>query len=214
MLDAAKAGYLRSTPCKAVQTDETSRALLAALLRGAALKAVRNKASRWGPLSSRRIIPCDSATPSDRQHAPAEGSGARSWKALDWATELDINSATAKFILHLLANKADENFSCFPSVSTLMTESSAGRSTVLRALKKLEDDGLITRNPQFHDSGARRATRCYLNHPLAPHLSPAPRPDAGPPVPIRHRPRPNPELGGVKSGPLEPHIQIPNRTTL
>ena len=106
-----------------------------------------------------------------------------SWKALDWATELDINSATAKFILHLLANKADENFSCFPSVSTLMAESSAGRSTVLRALKKLEDDGLITRNPQFHDSGARRATRYYLNHPLAPHLALTPRPDAGPPRP-------------------------------
>jgi len=103
-----------------------------------------------------------------------------SWKALDWATELDIDSATAKFILLLLANKADENYSCFPSVSTLMAESSAGRSTVLRALKKLEDDGLITRNPQFHDSGARRATRYYLNHPLAPHLALTPRPDTTP----------------------------------
>ena len=67
-----------------------------------------------------------------------------SWKALDWATGLDIDSAIAKFILHLLANKADEN-------------------------KKLEVDGLITRNPQFHDSGAQRANRYYLNHPLAPH---------------------------------------------
>ncbi|WP_254659330.1 helix-turn-helix domain-containing protein [Mycobacterium malmoense] len=82
-----------------------------------------------------------------------------SWKALDWATDLNIRSATAKFILLLLANKADENFSCFPSVNTLMAESSAGRSTVLRALKKLEVDGLITRNPQFHDSGAQRANR-------------------------------------------------------
>ena len=106
-----------------------------------------------------------------------------SWKASDWATGLHIDSATVKFILHLLANKADENFSCFPSISTLMAESSAGRSTVLRALKKLEDDGLITRNPQFHDSGARRATPYYLNHPLAPHLALAPRPDAGPPGP-------------------------------
>ena len=138
-----------------------------------------------------------------------------SWKALDWATGLDIDSATAKFILHLLANKADENFSCFPSISTLMAESSAGRSTVLRALKKLEDDGLITRNPQFHDSGARRATRYYLNHPLAPHLALTPRPDAGPP-PSRYDTGPVPTLdwggvksrphGGPKAGPLEPHI--------
>jgi DNA-binding transcriptional MocR family regulator len=123
-----------------------------------------------------------------------------SWKALDWATELDIDSAIAKFILLLLANKADENFSCFPSVSTLMAESSAGRSTVLRALKKLEDDGLITRNPQFHDSGARRATRYYLNHPLAPHLALTPRPDKGPPVPIRHGPRPNGGREGCQIG--------------
>jgi len=32
-----------------------------------------------------------------------------SWKALDWATESDIRSPTTKFILHLLANKADED---------------------------------------------------------------------------------------------------------
>jgi len=121
-----------------------------------------------------------------------------SWKALDWATDLDIDSATAKFILLLLANKADEDFSCFPSVSTLMAESSTGRSTVLRALKKLEGDGLITRSPQFHDSGARRATRYYLNHPLAPHVALTPRPNTGPPVSIRHRPGPKPGREGCQ----------------
>ena len=96
---------------------------------------------------------------------------------MDWATDLDIDSPTAKFILLLLANKADENFSCFPSVSTLMAESSAGRSTVLRALKNLEVDGYITRKAQFHDSGAQRASRYYLSHPLAPHLAPRPNPE-------------------------------------
>ena len=120
-----------------------------------------------------------------------------SWKALDWATELEIDSPIAKFILHLLANKADESFSCFPSISTLMAESSAGRSTVLRALKKLEVDGLITRNPQFHDSGAQRANRFYLNHPLAPHLAQSPRPDAGPPGPAVTRAPSQPWTGGV-----------------
>jgi DNA-binding transcriptional MocR family regulator len=120
-----------------------------------------------------------------------------SWKARDWATGLDIDSAIAKFILHLLANKADENFSCYPSVSTLMAESSAGRSTVLRALKKLEVDGLITRKQQFHDSGAQRATRYYLNHPLAPHLVQSSRLDAGPPGPIARRAPSQQRTGGV-----------------
>jgi len=33
-----------------------------------------------------------------------------SWNALDRATKFDIRSPTTKFILHLLANKADEDF--------------------------------------------------------------------------------------------------------
>ena len=57
-----------------------------------------------------------------------------------------------------------------------MAESDAGRSTVMRALKELEASGFITRQPQFHDSGARRSSRYYLNHPLAPHCSPRPNP--------------------------------------
>jgi DNA-binding transcriptional MocR family regulator len=46
------------------------------------------------------------------------------------------------------------DFSCDPSILTLMAESGAGRSTVMRALKELEAKGFITRRPQFHDSGA------------------------------------------------------------
>jgi DNA-binding transcriptional MocR family regulator len=79
-----------------------------------------------------------------------------------------------KLILILLANKADESFSCYPSIRTLMGESGAGRSTVLRALKDLETNGFITRQPQFRESGAQRSSRYYLNHPDAPHLSPVP----------------------------------------
>ena len=115
-----------------------------------------------------------------------------SWSALAWATDSDVGSSAAKFILILLANKADENYSCYPSIRTLMAESNASRSTVLRALKDLETRGFISRRPQFHDSGARRSTRYYLNHPLAPHLSPSPDPgpprlDLGPPGPDPRR---------------------------
>lgn len=105
-----------------------------------------------------------------------------SWKALDWATGSNIEAPTTKFILLLLANKADENYSCYPSIRTLMAESGAGRSTVMRALKELEAKGFITRRAQFHESGARRSSRYYLNHPLAPHCSPVPIRDH--PVPI------------------------------
>jgi DNA-binding transcriptional MocR family regulator len=103
-----------------------------------------------------------------------------SWKALYWATESEVESAIAKFILLLLANKANENFSCYSSIRTLIAESGASRSTVLRALQKLETEGYVARNPQFHDSGAQRVNRYYLNHPLA-RTYPHPRPDARPP---------------------------------
>ncbi|WP_301122599.1 helix-turn-helix domain-containing protein [Mycolicibacterium fortuitum] len=103
-----------------------------------------------------------------------------SWKALDWVAESDIRSPTTKLILFLLANKADEEFSCYPSIGTLIAESGAGRSTVMRALKTLEANGFITRRQRFHDSGAQRSTRYYLSHPQAPHM---PGPNVVPPGP-------------------------------
>ncbi len=138
-----------------------------------------------------------------------------SWEALAWAKDSDIAHPVAKFILVLLANKADENFSCYPSIRTLMAESGAGRSTVLRALSYLEMRGLMTRRPQFHDSGARRSTRYYLNHPRAQHLLPGPdpgppSPNAGPPVPCRHGARPISRRGRCQNGtPRGSHIGTP-----
>jgi excisionase family DNA binding protein len=60
-----------------------------------------------------------------------------SWSALAWATDSDVGPPATKFILILLANKADENYSCYPSIRTLMAESNAGRSTVLRARSRI-----------------------------------------------------------------------------
>ena len=80
-----------------------------------------------------------------------------------------------------------KTFSCYPSIRTLMAESGAGRSTVMRALQELEATGFITRRSQFHDSGAQGSTPDYLNPPQAPH--PAPRSELRRGVPNRDRPR-------------------------
>jgi Helix-turn-helix domain len=106
-----------------------------------------------------------------------------SWKALDWATDIRVGSPTMRLILILPANKADEKFSCYPSVGTLVTESCAARSTVLETLKRLEVEGFITRVAQYHESGAQRSSRYLLNHPDAPHLKPGP--ESGPLEPSR-----------------------------
>jgi Helix-turn-helix domain len=180
----------------------------------AALKVFRHNAFH---LSDRRITRCDRTTFHDLD-TTADRSGTMSWQALGWASELDIDSPIAKFILHLLANKADEKYSCFPSISTLIAESSAGRSTILRALKKLETDRYITREAQFHDSGAQRASRYYLNHPLAPHMAGRGGPDEGPPG-LAPTPGPSqPQTGGVpqrdctgvsQGDPLKPSSEPP-----
>ena len=106
-----------------------------------------------------------------------------SWKALDWATGIRVGSLTMRLILILLANKADEKLSCYPSVGTLVTESCAARTTVLETLRRLEAEGFITRVAQYHESGAQRSSRYLLNHPDAPHLNPGP--DSGPLEPSR-----------------------------
>ncbi|WP_235892549.1 helix-turn-helix domain-containing protein [Mycolicibacterium hodleri] len=74
-----------------------------------------------------------------------------------------------RLVLILLANRADEKFSCYPSVRTLTSESCAARSTIMAALSRLERQGLIQRVAQYHDSGARRPSSYLLNHPDAPH---------------------------------------------
>lgn len=100
----------------------------------------------------------------------------REGSARAWATGARAGSATAKLILMLLADKADEadaGHSCAPSIGSLVAESGAGRSTVLRALKELQTRGLISRHPQFGDDGAQRTTRYCLNRPAAKPLSSA-----------------------------------------
>ena len=130
-----------------------------------------------------------------------------SWKALDWATDIRVGSPTMRLILILLANKADEKFSCYPSVGTLVTESCAARSTVLETLKRLEVEGFITRVAQYHESGAQRSSRYLLNHPDAPHLKPGP--DSGPPGPQAGRGGSDPWTGGVQD--LDPpRVQNPD----
>lgn len=119
-----------------------------------------------------------------------------SWQALDWATDINVGSPTMRLILILLANKADEQFSCFPSVRTLIAESCAARSTVLNALNRLEHEGLIKRVAQYHESGAQRCSRYFLNHPDAPHLKAGP--DSGPPRPHAGRAGSRPDTGRVQ----------------
>ena len=72
-----------------------------------------------------------------------------------WAWERKCGSPSGKLILMSLADFANQDGECFPSVALLakLTEQSA--STVRRRLQELESEGLIERREQYRDNGSR-----------------------------------------------------------
>src|SRR5262245_13821614 len=71
--------------------------------------------------------------------------------AIDWALRQAVN-ATLKLVLFVLANRADSEGTCFPSLSTISRETSLARSTVVTSLKRLESLGLLRRRKRPYQS--------------------------------------------------------------
>mgnify|MGYP000756055001 FL=1 len=57
-----------------------------------------------------------------------------------------------------LANRADKNGECFPSVRRIAEDLSISKSTVYRAFTELENRGLLERIPRYHIQGGRRSS--------------------------------------------------------
>ena len=57
-----------------------------------------------------------------------------------------------------LANRADKNGECFPSVRRIAEDLSIHKSTVYRAFTELESRGLLERIPRYHIQGGRRSS--------------------------------------------------------
>lgn len=84
-----------------------------------------------------------------------------SYKATNWAWELPLRMPE-KFVLVALADMADEQHSCYPGQATLSAMTGASERTVRRALVKLEEDGLITREERRKEGGYRTSDRYVL----------------------------------------------------
>lgn len=93
-----------------------------------------------------------------------------SWKALAWAKNQQAGSALAKVVLLLLAERADERFSCYPSLATLAEEADSNPRSVRRVLRTLEERGLITTVARTRESGSSTSNRYFISHPEAPHV--------------------------------------------
>lgn len=86
-------------------------------------------------------------------------------EALRWAKEFDAGSPTKKAILLILADYADQEWSCFPGQETLARMACTSVRTVRRVLTEWEEEGLISRRHRKAKEGrGRTSDRIYL-HP-------------------------------------------------
>lgn len=85
-----------------------------------------------------------------------------SWQATNWAREQKAGSAAAKLVLILLADRADEDHSCYPGQATLAAEAECHVNSIASHLRTLEGRGLIKRVKRFTDKGHRTSDRYIL----------------------------------------------------
>ncbi len=93
-----------------------------------------------------------------------------SWNALNWASEQQCATSAAKFVLIILADKADEQLTCYPGVAFIAKVTQHGESTVRRALTQLVTGGQIRVLQRWGARGSRRSNRYQLlvNGPETP----------------------------------------------
>lgn len=88
-------------------------------------------------------------------------------EVIDWAIDQELKGGAArKLILILLANRADEQWVCWPSRRKLATESGVSLAQVGKHLLALEEEGLIRRVPWQREDGGQ-GSNCYLIGPTA-----------------------------------------------
>jgi hypothetical protein len=116
----------------------------------------RSIEKRWTPLLAKRFCPVSSAF-LELYHELRPHSGARG-----------LNSTEAMLLIHLIDHKWDER-APFPTVARLATRLGLSTRMVRGALKNLEDNGYVRRDPmpnggpnRYHFDGLFRALEALL----------------------------------------------------
>lgn len=102
--------------------------------------------------------------------------------ALTWAKAQAAPTITAKSVLICMADYADEHGVAWPAVKTLAREVQASDRTIQRALRALEENGLVTVERRDRQDGGQTSNGYKLAMPPGDNLSPAPRQNVTPPV--------------------------------
>lgn len=100
-------------------------------------------------------------------------------QAITWGYAQTDVFAVNKFVLITLCNRADEDWSCYPSIESIATDTGLGKSTVRRALDWLEEGGYLERVRQRNPDGSLGRYRYYLSRDREASTQPAPHSSTG-----------------------------------
>ena len=104
--------------------------------------------------------------------------------AMNWAWGLSL-SLIQKLVLMALADAADDEGMCWPSVATISRKCCVSRRTVQRTLQTLVDSDLLHAEPRFRGDRSRSSNRYRLSLVGGDNLSPPhDNPDTGPVTPV------------------------------
>lgn len=133
------------------------------------------------------------------------------------------NVKAAKFVLVTLADMADSEHSCFPSIDQLSELTEIAPATVREHLNNLIHAGLLTREARRRKDGSRTSNRYYLDVDGAltaaqtqePDSGASPQPDSGDGQEPESRHSQSQNLEGSKENPqVNPHSSTPVVPTL
>lgn len=103
--------------------------------------------------------------------------------------ESNIGPASRRLVLLALADSANDEGVCWPSIATLAHKANIARTTTEDAIRSLETDGLIVRNRRFNDSNVYEivTARLVATPPeirgTPPEIHGSPPPESGGPPP-------------------------------
>jgi hypothetical protein len=86
-----------------------------------------------------------------------------SFEAMAWAAKQSCKNSLTKLVLLMLANYSDENDSTYPSYKHLSVLCECNERSIMRAIKSLHEDSLISVEKRFTDTGKQTSNRFILN---------------------------------------------------
>lgn len=111
-------------------------------------------------------------------------------KIMTLVWESNVGPATKRLILLALADSANDEGVCWPSIRTLKTKAQCGQTTAEDALRSLDYDGLVKRDRRFNDTSVYTINVAKLTTPEyrgTPEIQGDPPPKSGDTPPEKPR---------------------------